>query len=124
MKREEEINLLCKHLAKVWNAGANRNLEALFEQAVQWADEHPKNPWRSPKVELPNEGEIVLTKILNTIDGGGEHNESEMIQVQKYIGRWITDRAEQHRMSGILFDTISKVTAWMPIPQVPKGGEG
>ena len=58
MKREEEINLLCQHLAKVWNAGANRNLEALFEQAVQWADKHTKNPWREG---LPTEdGEYLV----------------------------------------------------------------
>lgn len=102
MKREEEIKQFCQHLVNVWDAGANRNLEALFEQAVQWADEHPqKNPWRKVEKELPSEDTEVVTYLRGTM----------------VIGYRIGERWYMH---GIAIDTP---THWMPIPQTPKGGE-
>jgi hypothetical protein len=79
-----------------------------------------RNPWISVEERLPEVGDIVVINVHNTIDGGGEHHEEDQILVEKYDGRWICDRCEQHRMGKYLFDTISKTTHWMPIPPIEK----
>lgn len=113
MIREKEIKLLAQHLENVWYAGANTDLEALFEQAVQWADEHPKNPWISVKEKLPpiktrvlfldNKGKAWLGK--NTISGYAEL-ESDQPEI----------------LPPPTVPTCKPIiTHWMPIPETPKG---
>lgn len=80
-----------------------------------------RNPWISVEERMPEDGEIVLTHILRIIDGAGEHKEDDDFVIQRYRKKFITDRMEQHRIDGYLFDTISKVTHWMPIPELKKG---
>ena len=114
MTREEEINLLCKHLAKVWYAGANHNLEALFDQAVQWADEHPKNPWRKTEDKLPPSPkgyyhEWVLVKMDKRDDT------PFTAFYKKAIDKWFTDGEFGHK-------EIARPEVWMPIPP-SEGGE-
>lgn len=82
-----------------------------------------RNPWISVEDRLPDVGDIVVINVHHTIDGGGEHHEDDQILVEKFDGRWLCDRCEQHRMGKHLFDTISKTTHWMHTPQLPKGGE-
>jgi len=144
MTREEEI----KHAAQEYinsDAVIPENMYLAygdFINGARWADEHPqfvhtdnsqvianleaeierlKNPWISVEERLPEVGLTVLTNILQIIDGGGEHNESTMVLVQLFHGKWDTNRMEQQRVGGILFDTISVVTHWMPIPELEKG---
>lgn len=94
MNREEEIKEL------------TRNLHSQFEKrigfvdvvrmSIQWADAHQPNPWRDAKKELPMLGELVN------------------IAVGKAIGfiRYIEPT-----------DFIDNgVEYWMPIPELPKGG--
>lgn len=79
-----------------------------------------RNPWISVKDRLPKDGDIVLTRIVTIAEGGGESDESVRYHKQMYIGLWETDRMEHCRMAGILIDFISKVTHWMPIPELKK----
>lgn len=79
-----------------------------------------RNPWISVKDRLPEDGDVVITRIVHVVKGGGEHSESVQHLEQMYRGRWLTDSMEQHRRNGILYDCISEVTHWMPIPKLPK----
>lgn len=108
MIREEEIKLLVQHLAKVWYAGANSNLEALFEQAVQWADEHPKSPWISVKERLPT-------------------NQKQKVIMRKRTGQHYCGWFDTSLNCFLTIDpsgtkwTINGVTHWMPRPELKKG---
>lgn len=119
MTREEEIKLLVQHLAKVWYAGANSNLEALFEEAVQWADEHPKNPWRDAKKEPPKReigNKIFYTFFDTAFDGVHEQRYYYYAEFKKYgLGKegWIDEDGNR-----VLVEIADY---WMPIPELKKG---
>lgn len=97
--------------------------EITINKVLAEANDKLRNPWISVKERLPEIGDTVVINVHYTIDGGGEHHEDDQILVGNYNGRWICDRCEQHRMGKHLFDTISKITHWMLIPQIKKGGE-
>ncbi len=92
----------------------------IFECGVAWADENPVNPWISVEERLPDNNQVVLAHHEIIIDGGGEHKEDENMTIQRYVGKWITNRMEQQRMGKWLFDITDRVTHWMPIPAIPK----
>lgn len=79
-----------------------------------------RNPWISVNDRLPDDDQVVLAHHEIIIDGGGEHKEGGNVIVQRYVGKWTTDRIEQQRMGKWLFDIADRVTHWMPIPKLPK----
>lgn len=83
-----------------------------------------ENIWVSVKDKQPKKGDYVITRSVHIISGGGEYNETEQYLAQQYNGEWGTDRLEQHRYDGVLYDCVSKVTHWMKIPGItPKQRE-
>lgn len=122
MKRKEEIEEFIKFNAHKFGVrNGYETIEELMMEMAQWCDNNPKSPWISVKDRLPEDGDIVITRIVHVVKGGGEHRESVQHLEQMYRGRWCTDSMEQHRRNGILYDCISEVTNWMPIPELPKG---
>lgn len=89
-----------------------------FVMGAKWADEHPKSPWISVEERLPKDGEMVFTRSVLMIEGGGVRNEEEQYLMQKYTCRWITDKTKQTNMCGVKYDIVDKVTHWMPIPEL------
>lgn len=77
-----------------------------------------RNPWISVEDRLPENGDMVFTRSVLIIKGGGERHEEEQFLAQKFVGYWLTDCCRQHRMHGFIYDTLDKVTHWMPIPQL------
>ena len=74
-----------------------------FIAGAEWADEHPKSPWISVEDRLPEYGELVLA----------------VIEGEVCLCECATD-------DGVWFErglTTDKPTYWMPIPEIPKGGE-
>lgn len=84
-------------------------------------NERLRNPWISIEDRLPKDGDIVFTRSVLIIEGGGVRNEEEQYLTQKYTCRWITDKTKQTNMCGVKYDIVDKVTHWMPIPQIEKG---
>lgn len=125
--REEEIKQNAEAYAdKKAETVANFQRNPIVEDFIngaQWADEHPKNPWISVKDRLPEDGQIIVLYITQTISGGGEKNVEHQMVVERYKGRFTCDRMEQQRMGGYMFDIVVKTTHWLPMPQLPKGGE-
>ena len=68
MTREEEIINAANELCNSFRGGKTYKLG--FEIGVKWADEHPKSPWISVKVDLPcNHLELICQ---TEIDEGTE----------------------------------------------------
>ncbi len=81
--------------------GTQDNIHRAFVAGAQWADSHPASPWVNVKERLPEEGQIV-------------------IMANQYGVRMITEYGEN-----VLTKIANNVhpTHWMPIPELPKGGE-
>lgn len=94
-----------EELHRTWQAMmAERKINVSFDTflaIIDVADEHPESPWRKVEKELPSEDTEVVIYLRGTM----------------VIGYRI---GEGWYMHGIAIDTP---THWMPIPQVPKGGE-
>lgn len=110
MTREQEINQAARDVAFNWNVGRGNEffyrLDRLAAMA-RWADEHPKNPWRNLKDEMPPVKQRVLFLDTNGKPRLGYNN---IDQKSATVG---ADSPNE------------KVTLqyWMPIPEAPKGGE-
>ena len=111
--RDEEI--------EKWKEISKTHMQVINELHLEL--DQLRYPWISVDERLPEENAIVLARSLHIIDGGGEHSEEEQLLVQRYKGKWCTDDMRQQRMGGYMFDLISKVTHWMSIPELLKGGE-
>ena len=91
-----------------------------FRGGAEWADKHPISPWISVKDKLPEDGQIIVSYITQTISGGGEKNVEHKMVVERYKGRFTCDRMEQQRMGGYMFDIVVKTTHWLPMPELPE----
>lgn len=91
-----------------------------FRCGAEWADKHPISPWISVKDKLPEDGQIIVSYITQTISGGGEKNVEHQMVVERYKGRFTCDRMEQQRMGGYMFDIVVKTTHWLPMPELPE----
>ena len=91
-----------------------------FRCGAEWSDKHPISPWISVKDKLPEDGQIIVSYITQTISGGGEKNVEHQMVVERYKGRFTCDRMEQQRMGGYMFDIVVKTTHWLPMPQLPE----
>lgn len=109
MRKKEELIKACKE----WFRRSDRpTTMATFKHAVEWADEHPKSPWISVKERMPKDGEDV---IFNVKFEGAFVGIFEGV----YNGQpwW---KASDHNGNHI---DMYNVNYWMPIPELPKGGE-
>ena len=76
---------------------------ATAEDNAKWADEHPKSPWRDAKKELPQLKQPVILK-----DWSGRNTYYESLSTGDL--QYIKENPELWPY-------------WMPIPELPKGGE-
>lgn len=81
-----------------------QRLSTIFEAGAQWADEHPKNPWRDAKKDPPRDGEwfVAITDLMNGLK----------VPVVGRIGIDIFIQAFKRRYQ-----------YWMPIQPLQEGGE-
>jgi hypothetical protein len=103
MKRQDELNeAWCKYMNKC----STEIIHALaFE--LRWCDQHPR--WISVEDELPEVGVKVLTTTQNGTRSVVYYDGSE----------WRAELPGFVRISVCM----AYITHWMPLPQVPKGGE-
>lgn len=110
---EAEIKDLIRVSNKAYNAGWT--FGDVIRNVITWAFEHPQNPWRSVKDELPKNGDQVIFMC------------SRRRPVRVYYG-WYREFHDGSR-SFMTIDpnattwTIGRVTHWMPFQQLPKGGK-
>lgn len=102
MTREEEI----KRAADIYYGGMYHKYPMeYFTKGAQWADKHPKSPWISVKDRLPEVGDYVLIHTnLNHMFCAKRNNLDEMDGAGFVV-------------------PIGYFDYWMPIPELPKGGE-
>lgn len=95
-KREEEIkdarDKLCEFKAYPFIRG--------FIAGAQWADSHPKNPWRDAKKEQPKDDDPVFLSF----------------QGIECVGEYANDQKLWYAHGGGLVEP----EYWMPIPPLPK----
>lgn len=100
MTREERIEWF---IQDVWEDYRYKGYEAFKDVAlklINWADEHPKNPWRDAKKELPEETGDYLVCVEQRVSFA-------FFSVEH--GRFIH------------VPQTMKITHWMPIPKLKKG---
>lgn len=120
--REEEIRQVAEQyecdLFKMRgiNRYDSRDIIQVAKDFAEWADEHPKNPWRNAKIELPVEKNVKSISIDCFIRTSKGLYFSAFYDYQ--FKDWYIDG---HGYSSI--NTLGYVTHWMPIPETPKGGE-
>ena len=120
--REEEIEAKAEELSKTICANELTQLKtfkALVEMA-QWADEHPKNPWRDAKKDPPKReigNKICYTFLDTAFSELVEQRYYRFAEYKKYgLGEegWIDEYGNR-----ILVEIADY---WMPIPTL-EGGE-
>lgn len=128
--RDEEIN---KAYDK-WQDDLECSERTVWQCACRWADEHPKNPWRDVKKELPKE-KCKVYVLKNGVPDfaiytGRKKNKTF---VTAYLVRHLVGTYLDISENGIEFkkdvsalfrkDITNEVTHWMPIHELLKGGE-
>lgn len=78
-----------------------------YVAGAEWADAHPKNPWRDAVKDPPKDGEWCLFRFADISWTHGLYGVGQMpnMAISDYI---------KH----------GEVIGWMPIPETPEGGEG
>ena len=100
MTREEEIYAATQQFVGEYLDGLY-DAETFAKKCAQWADEHPKNPWRDASKEPPKSEDEVF------IYAGGV----------TMIGRYIQD---ENIWRVPVFGVIDDADYWMPKPELPK----
>ena len=116
MTREEEIRQeQVRNFVEERITYRDSMIKALLKEAaalgVTWADEHPKNPWRDAMADEPKKGKDVFAYIPDIC--GGEY--CKLTYLGNY--RWCQDEG------GCTVEFYNIEIFWMPIPELPKGGE-
>lgn len=105
MKRQEELNeAWCKYAGK-----CSIEIMQALAFALRWCDEHPN--WISVKEQLPPFNGFTCDEFSVPVLAVVEHIEYTDVTLCSY------DYSQKE------WATEGKVTHWMPLPQVPKGGE-
>ena len=88
-----------------------------FVNGVQWSDEHPKSPWISVKERLPKK-----TRELELLED--EHDKVVIVcmRFREAVTAYL-DAEEIWRLYPTGHPFYGEITHWMPIPELPKGGE-
>ena len=118
--REEEIKLATKEYEIPFEDNTSSILFG-FEEGAKWADEHPKSPWISVKERLPermtsrdsNGAKIINCCSKDVFGYDASYN----------IGRLVCYNHESELWESHDSYMIGEITYWMPIPELPKGGE-
>lgn len=103
MTREIEIIRAAQMCAR--NYGGENLVELAFKKGAEWADRNPKSPWISVEDRLPE----IKKRVLFLCNNGKAYFGYNNIDNDSAT---ITNAPE-----GV------KVTHWMPIPLLSKGGE-
>jgi len=108
MTREEEI---LKEALK-WKCDDNEFIaQTAFEGGAKWADEHPKSPWISVKDKLP----FLQSLVLVTLDDGSVST-ARLTRFECEDCWDVSTRPDR-------YSDLDEVLYWMPIPDLPEGGE-
>lgn len=78
-----------------------------FLAGARWADEHPKNPWRDARKELPKGGDKIICSFI--YDGKRGFGFSK-----------IRDAGGYPIIKGVLYFGVTSCDYWMPLPELPK----
>lgn len=117
MTREKQIKQAALERNYDGDFDSNNGLNG-FVEGAQWADEHPKNPWRDAKKELPlkenHKDGLWGQEVLARTQSGNYYR----MRVREN-GEW--QNLVLNEQSWWLY--TGKVTHWMPIPDLPKGGD-
>ena len=98
MTREEEIKEFKRNMTDGSFCTSPEIITEIIDITIEWADEHPKNPWRDAKKELPNDEQLCIVWIEDAVYG-------LLCKVCRYFASigFIIDRGE--------------VASWMPVPE-------
>lgn len=104
--REEEI---MKYAPEVFAAG--NPFLTTFIDGMKFREEHPKNPWVTDRMpEIKEDG--FSDPVLLMVDG-------QFLKVSRYCLR----KDGTTYWNGVQDWDGEEVDAWMPIPELPEGGE-
>lgn len=108
MTREEEIKDTANSYFYLGEDDRIEERRMCFIGGAQWADEHPKNPWRDAKKDPPKDDRDVFIKWgkndpAQRLHGVGSYHKSLFPENNGW--------------------SINDVTHWMPIPELEKRGE-
>lgn len=107
MTREEEI----KRAAETYYGEMyHKSAMEYFAKGAKWADEHPKNPFRDAKTDRPEDDSDVIVLL-------------EDKSWTKGFCRGKIWYVQRHQLQNNYYARSKDVTHWMPIPELPKGGE-
>lgn len=105
MNREKAIKQLTRNLLSQFENTIG--FGDVVRMSIQWADEHPKNPWRDAKKELPEKINKFFSDFVLVMYTRGGKPYPSITRYDYDCGIW----------------EIDNVTHWMPFPQPPKGGK-
>lgn len=114
MTREEEIRQAAEEYSGL------PKYQDPFILGAQWADEHPKDPWISVNERLPEEFQIVFVRMQGgSCDSAMYTNGVFRRDLQLNFGM----KDDGYTIISWQQMFKSNITHWMPIPELPKGGE-
>lgn len=101
-----------------YNIGTDKDFESLFIAGAEW--QAKKSPWIKVKDKLPpvNENDVskqsdpVLVQLASK-----EWFEPQILVYNKYYHVWDSEDGDDYECE------VSENDLWMPIPELPKGGE-
>ena len=134
MTREEQVSKAMEGIFNDVNRECN-NDDKMFDiveyskRIAQWFDEHPKSPWISVKDRLPEKHRQIKIKHG---DADLDWISAEVIFIDDdgdcFVGmydfgteQWVINQDVFLYYHDVYDGGI--ITHWMPIPEVPKGGE-
>lgn len=130
MTREEEIKQAVTAEFDKTNKAVNLNLSFIqrtifnsgFYAGVEWADEHPRNPWRIFPKDIPNDGqEVILTWEKSGVILKALFQKEFVTSRGKLVKNIFRLEHEEYKglYSNERWHDESSVTFWMPIPETP-----
>ena len=117
MTREEEIKQAAED-AYCKDDGSYGLMVQDFIDGARWADEHPKNPWKSVEECMPDENSAVLVR--GEIRDNGHADEFYVFLVEN--GEFVSVISGKPIWKLDTFRDYT-FTHWMPIPELKKGCE-
>ena len=108
MTREAQIRQTADEWLGYYHPTCTQNmLVEAFRCGAEWADAHQPSPWISVEDRLPKKINTFMSESVLCRYTRGNKEYYHVCQYDYEFDEW----------------QISKVTHWMPIPELPKGGE-
>lgn len=122
MTRNEEI----RKEALNWKTDDNEFIaQTAFEAGALWADEHQKSPWINTHKSLPKAIDILDYSDLSEIKWCLCH--TKVAYLTYFVGYYAVSIDDEHKVwCNIRGEEVCgpyEVDYYMPIPEMPKGGE-